>query len=79
MSKMNCSITDDPYNDYSHYCDGTGPYKRIDYIEYTHVCDGCHEIVDSVATDTGLCDTCAYEDQMNKFYKYAPDEWGTEI
>ena len=41
----------DVYNDYSHWHDRTGPYKRVDYIEYTHICDGCHEIVDSVDTD----------------------------
>jgi len=70
---------DDVYSDYSHYCDGTGPYKRLTEIEYTHICDGCYEIVDSVDTDTGLCDNCTYEDRMNKFYKYAPDEWGTEL
>ena len=39
---------DDVYSDYSHYCDGTGPYKRVDYLEYTHICDGCYEIVESV-------------------------------
>ena len=33
---------DDVLNDYSHYHDRTGPYKRVDYIEYTHVCDGEH-------------------------------------
>ena len=69
----------DVYNDYSHWYDRTGPYKRVDYIEYTHICDGCHELTDSVDTDTGLCDNCTYEDQMNKFYKYSPDEWGTEL
>ena len=69
----------DVLNDYSHYHDRTGPYETLQELEYTHICDGCHEIVDSVDTDTGLCDNCTYEDQMNKFYKYAPDEWGTEL
>ena len=69
----------DVLNDYSHYHDRTGPYETLRELEYTHMCDGCHEIVDSVDTDTGLCDTCTYEDQMNKFYKYAPDECGTEL
>jgi hypothetical protein len=70
---------DDALNDYSHYHDRTGPYEMLRELEYTHVCDGCHEIVNAVDTDTGLCDNCTYEDQMNKFYKYAPDEWGTEL
>ena len=70
---------DDVLNDYSHYHDRTGPYETLKELEYTHICDGCHEIVDSVDTDTGLCDNCTYEDQMNKFYKYSPDEWGTEL
>lgn len=69
----------DVLNDYSHWHDRTGPYETLKELEYTHLCDGCHEIVDSVDTDTGLCDNCTYEDQMNKFYKYAPDEWGTEL
>ena len=69
----------DVLNDYSHWHDSTGPYETLRELEYTHVCDGCHEIVDSVDTDTGLCDNCTYEDQMNKFYKYSPDEWGTEL
>ena len=69
----------DVYNDYSHWHDRTGPYETLKELEYTHICDGCHEIVDSVDTDTGLCDSCTYEDRMNKFYKYAPDEWGTEL
>ena len=69
----------DVLNDYSHWHDRTGPYETLRELEYTHVCDGCHEIVNAVDTDTGLCDNCTYEDQMNKFYKYAPDEWGTEI
>ena len=70
---------DNVYNDYSHWHDRTGPYETLKELEYTHICDGCHEIVDSVDTDTGLCDSCTYEDRMNKFYKYAPDEWGTEL
>ena len=69
----------DVHNDYSHWHDRTGPYETLKELEYTHLCDGCHEIVTSVDTDTGLCDNCTYEDQMNKFYKYAPDEWGTEL
>ncbi|MAO21495.1 MAG: hypothetical protein CMJ25_12155 [Phycisphaerae bacterium] len=69
----------DVLNDYSHWHDRTGPYETLKELEYTHICDGCHEIVDSVDTDTGLCDNCTYEDQMNKFYKYSPDEWGTEL
>ena len=69
----------DVHNDYSHWHDRTGPYETLKELEYTHICDGCHEIVASVDTDTGLCDNCTYEDQMNKFYKYAPDEWGTEL
>ena len=69
----------DVYNDYSHWHDRTGPYEPLRELEYTHICDGCHELTDSVDTDTGLCDNCTYEDQMNKFYKYAPDEWGTEL
>ena len=69
----------DVLNDYSRYHDRTGPYETLRELEYTHICDGCHEIVDGVDTDTGLCDNCTYEDQMNKFYKYAPDEWGTEL
>ena len=28
--KMPCSITDDPLNDYSHYEEGTGPYKQTE-------------------------------------------------
>lgn len=27
MSRMPCSITDDPYNDYSDYIEGTGVYS----------------------------------------------------
>ena len=27
-SPMPCSITDDPYNDYSHWHDNTGPYAQ---------------------------------------------------
>ena len=30
MSKMPCSITDDPYNDYSDYIEGEGVYKQSD-------------------------------------------------
>ena len=59
---------DDVYSDYSHWHDRTGPYETLKELEYTHICDGCHEIVDSVDTDTGLCDSCTYEDRMNKFY-----------
>jgi len=28
--RMPCSITDDPLNDYSHYEEGTGPYKQTE-------------------------------------------------
>ena len=33
MSKMPCSITDDPLNDYSHWYEGTGPYAKIPYLD----------------------------------------------
>jgi hypothetical protein len=65
---------DDVYSDYSHYCDGTGPYKRVDYLEYTHICDGCYEIVDSVDTDTGLCETCEFEFRQEQYYKHGIGE-----
>jgi len=65
---------DDVYNDYSHYCDGTGPYKRLTEIEYTHICDGCYEIVDSVDTDTGLCENCEYERNQEQYYKHGIGE-----
>jgi len=65
---------DDVYSDYSHYCDGTGPYKRVDYLEYTHICDGCYEIVDTVDTDTGLCETCDSEFRHEQYYKHGIGE-----
>ena len=65
---------DDVYSDYSHYCDGTGPYKRLTEIEYTHICDGCYEIVASVDTDTGLCETCEDEYRHEQYYKHGIGE-----
>ena len=80
MSKMPCSITDDPLNDYSHYCDGTGPYKRVSYLRETEMCSGCGLIVSSVDSETELCSECNWEYNQEQFYKYAADqEWGTEI
>jgi len=71
---------DDIYSDYSHYCDGTGPYKRLTEIEYTHICDGCYEIVAGVDTDTGLCDTCDSEFRQEQYYKHGIGEpHGEEI
>ena len=65
---------DDVYSDYSHYFDGTGPYKRLTEIEYTHICDGCFEIVDSVDTDTGFCKTCEDEHRHEQYYKHGIGE-----
>jgi len=65
---------DDVYSDYSHYFDGTGPYKRLTEIEYTHICGGCYEIVDSVDIDTGLCETCEDEYRHEQYYKHGIGE-----
>ena len=65
---------DDVYSDYSHYCDSTGPYKTLREIEYTHICDGCYVIVDSVDTDTSLCETCEFEFRQEQYYKHGIGE-----
>ena len=65
---------DDVYSDYSHYCDSTGPYKTLREIEYTHIRDGCYEIVDSVDTDTSLCETCEFEFRQEQYYKHGIGE-----
>ena len=79
MSKMPCSITDDPLNDYSHWYEGTGPYAKIPYLEETTVCDGCYQLVNKVDEDTGYCKECQYEYQQEQFYKHAPDNLGVEL
>ena len=65
---------DDVYSDYSHWHDSTGPYKTLREIEYTHICDGCYEIVDSVDTDTSLCETCEFEFRQEQYYKHGIGE-----
>lgn len=74
MSKMPCSITDDPMNDYSHWIQRTGPHKIAEEL-MLHQCEGCHLLVDRLDDDLDLCSDCVYEYQQEKFYKYAPDNW----
>lgn len=74
MSKMPCSITDDPMNDYSHWMEGTGPYRTSEEIKL-YQCEGCHLLVDHLDDDLDLCEDCLYEYKQEKFHKYAPDGW----
>lgn len=70
MSKMPCSITDDPLNDYSHWHEGTGPYRRVSYLEETTLCSGCGLLVSSVDSETELCSECDWEYNQVSLYKY---------
>jgi len=79
MSKMLCSRTDDPLNDYSHWYEGTGPYARIPYLKDTIMCDGCYQLVDRVHEDTGYCAECQSDHEQEQYLKHGPDNWGVEL
>jgi|TARA_A100000171_G_scaffold13124_1_gene11049 hypothetical protein len=79
MSKMPCSITDDPLNDYSHWYERTGPYARIPYLKNTSMCEGCYQLVDKVDEDTGYCSECQSDHEEEQFYKHVADNWGVEL